>query len=878
VDEPEAREFFISYTQADRPWAEWLAWELEANGHRTLLQAWDMPAGSAFIHAMDQAVQRTRHTMLVLSPAYLRSAMAEAEWRPGFAADPSGKGRRLLPVRVEDCQPTGLLADRVWIDLVGLDEASARAKLGEDVASALRGHARPTSRPRFPRTPPPTPSVERPRFPTALPPVWSVPYRRNPAFTGREEVLAGLAEQLDQGAAAVTQTLQGAGGVGKTALAVEYAYRHRSRFDTVWWIRAEEPASLIGDYADLASALGSAEAAQANQQLAALAARRWLEGHDRWLLVLDNAEGPDATTGLQAPLARLIDLLPQVLHGQVLVTSRDASWEQHAALAELDLFSPSEAVAFLLARSGRNDQATATQIAELLGLLPLALEQAGAYLRETRLSLTDYLDRLQQYPALTLARGRPRDHDPADTVATTWRVSLERVRPTPGAVAVLEVCAFLGPEEVPRELFAEHLDPPAQGLDILAADPFALDDAVAALRRFGLVKANEQALTVHRLLQQVVRDQLDLATRNALLGIAVRLLDKALPFGSYADPGLWPVCARLLPHALVAIEHAVAMEVEPLATAHLLDSAADYLHGRARYAEARSLRERVVSIREARLGPHHPDTADSLNNLAAVLDDQGDLEAARRLNERALQIYEIRLGPDHPRTATSLINLARVLHLQGDLEAARRLHERALTIRETRLGPDHPDTAEGISTLASVLHEQGDLEAARRLHERALAIRETRLGPEHPYTAISLHNLAHIRHDEGDLEEARTLFERSLSIHEASLGPDHPYTAHTLTDLAVVLADEGDLAGARRLHERALTIVETRLGADNPNAAFIINNLAVVLADEGDLAGARGLHERALQIREARLGPDHPDTAQSRRKLAGVLARLKGRH
>jgi TIR domain len=140
VDQPDQqRDFFVSYTQADRAWAEWLAWELEAAGYTTLLQAWDMPAGTAFVHAMDQAVQQTRHTILVLSPGYLRSEMAEAEWRPGFKADPSGQARRLLPVRVEDCEPKGLLADRVWIDLTGLDEATARARLREEISRALRG-------------------------------------------------------------------------------------------------------------------------------------------------------------------------------------------------------------------------------------------------------------------------------------------------------------------------------------------------------------------------------------------------------------------------------------------------------------------------------------------------------------------------------------------------------------------------------------------------------------------------------------------------------------------------------------------------------------------------------------------------------------------
>ena len=373
------QDFFISYSQADRTWAEWLAWELEAVGYTTLLQAWDMPAGTAFVHAMDHAVKYTRHVLLVLSPADLRSAMAEAEWRPAFKADPSGEQRRLLPVRVEACEPQGLLADRVWIDLVGADEATARTRLREEVAEALRGPGRPATAPHFPRAPAAAP--ERTRFPTALPPVWNVPYRRNPTFTGREELLGPLAGRFGRAAStAVTQVLQGAGGVGKTTLAVEYAYRHRSRFDTVWWVRAEQPATLLGDLADLALSLGLADPDEAGQQLAVAAVRHWLDDHDRWLLVLDNAQAPETPTGLEAPLARLVDLLPQVLHGQVLVTSRDASWEQHAALAELEVFTPQEAVAFLLARSGATDEQAAAQLADAAWLVAAGVG-AGRRLR-----------------------------------------------------------------------------------------------------------------------------------------------------------------------------------------------------------------------------------------------------------------------------------------------------------------------------------------------------------------------------------------------------------------------------------------------------------------------------------------------------------------
>jgi tetratricopeptide (TPR) repeat protein len=836
TDEQAQRDFFVSYTQTDRAWAEWLAWELEAAGYTTVLQAWDMPPGTAFVHAMDQAVQTCRRTVLVLSPAYLRSGMAEAEWRAGFVSDPSGEQRHLLPVQVEPCTPKGLLADRGWIDLTGADEATARALLREGVAAALRGHGRPATRPRFPRAPAPA-AVDRPRFPTALPPVWNVPFLRNPTFTGRDEALAGLANRLQRGGAvAVTQVLQGGGGVGKTALAVEYAWRHRAGFEVVWWVRAQEPATLVGDYADLAAALNLDEATHADQQRAAAGVRRWLEGHDRWLLVLDNAQAPDAPSGLAAPLARVADLLPRVVHGQVLVTSRDATWDRHASLTNLGVFTPAEAAAFLLARAGSTDEHTAAKIAELLGFLPLALEQAGAYTHETQLALAAYLERLRRFPAVTLGKGQARDRDPADTVATTWQVSLARVRPTPGAVALLEACAFLAPEEIPRDLFTQPLDPPAEDLAALAADPFALDDAVAALRRFALVKATPELLTVHRLVQQVVRDHLNPGAAAARAGVAVRLLAAAFPVGGYADPGVWPACASLLPHALAATGHAEQDQAEPLAASDLLDGAASYLRGRGRYAEARTLRERSLSIRETCLGADHPDTATSLDNLAEVLHDQG-----------------------------------------GDLDHARALHERALAIREAHLGGEHPDTATSLSNLAHILADQGDLEHARGLDERALAIREARLGPEHPQTARSLNELGEVLHDQGALDHARAMHERALAIYEARSGADHPDIARSLSRLANVLRDQGDLPTARTLHERALAIYEANVGADHPDTAWSLNNLAAVLRDQGDLARARALYERALSIREARLGPDHRDTVRTRGNLAAVLAELEER-
>jgi len=456
--------------------------------------------------------------------------------------------------------------------------------------------------------------------------------------------------------------------------------------------------------------------------------------------VLDNAQAPDTPTGLDAPLARLVDLVPQVLHGQVLVTSRDASWEDHASLAELEVFAPTEAVAFLLARSGSSDQPAATAIAELLGLLPLALEQAGAYVRETRIPLATYLHRLRQFPALTIAKGRPRDRNPADTVATTWQVSVEQVRPIPGASELLEVCAFLGPEEIPRDLFGRRLDPVPEELAVLAADPFALDEAVGMLRRFGLVKADEQTLTVHRLVQAVTRQQLDGEQERQWATAALHLLRATFP-ADHTNPDAWTAYARLLPHALTVTGHAERPGIDPTTIVWLLNQAGGYLYARGRYSEAKALHGRALAIQEAADDPGQS-LAATFTFLGLTLRRLGDLDGARMHHQHALHIREARLGKDRPDTAISLNNLASVLRGQGDLAGARALHERALAIREARLGADHPDTATSLNDLATVLRDQGDPEGARALHQRALAIREARLGVDHPDTVRSRQELA----------------------------------------------------------------------------------------------------------------------------------------
>jgi tetratricopeptide (TPR) repeat protein len=857
------RDFFISYTEADRPWAEWIAWQLEGRRYTTVLQAWDFHPGENFVARMRDALEGADRTVAVLSAAYLASLYGTDEWTGAFLHDPHGRSR-LLPVKVEACQLPRLLATLVYIDLVGVDRATAKRRLLDGVR---QGRGRPEGEPDFPggRGARGQAAAE-PRFPGQRPELSNLP-PRTPNFTGRDQLLDRLAEQLRAGrAAAVVQAraVYGLGGVGKTQLAIEYAHRHQGDYDLVWWVTADQPLAIPGQLVALARRLGIPEQAEQTETIQAL----WEElGHrDRWLLVFDNAE----------TVQDLRRYWPPAGSGQVLVTSRNPAWGGLAVPVAVEVLPRDQSVAFLARRlGGSHDPHALGMLAEALGDLPLALEQAAAYLEETATPTGEYIRLFGQRARELLALGQSATSQ--ETIATIWALSLERIRASaPAAQDLLTLCAFLAPDDLPRELLLQHPDALPEPLAAAVRDQLGFQQALGALRHYSLISVTGDAISMHRLVQAVVRHQLDADNEQQWATTALQLLNTVFP-AEHSNPDAWPASARLLPHALAVAGHAEALDIHPAQIVRLLNEAGSYLWQRADHQQARELHERALAICEARLGANHPGTATTLTDLSLVVHDQGDLAGARSLLERALAIREASLGRDHPDTAYSLSNLARVLRYQGDLTGAHDLLERALAIRVARLGADHLDTAFSLNNLARVLHEEGDLAGARRLHERALAIREARLGADHPTTAWSRNNLANVLADQGDLDGAHDLLERALAVREARLGADHPATAYSLNNLARVLHEEGDLAGARRLHERALAIREARLGADHPDTAQSLSNLATVLYDQGDLVGARRLHERALAIREARLGVQHPATATSRERLAAVVALLEDR-
>jgi tetratricopeptide (TPR) repeat protein len=817
-------DFFISYTAADRPWAEWIAWHLKQAGFSVVLQAWDMVPGRDFVHEMQKATTAAKRTIAVLSPAYFTSQFAEAEWRVAFASDPSGEQRRLVPVRVADFTPKGLLATKIYIDLVGKDRQSARTALLDGLQSQPAAEL--TEEPRFPGEQPAALEVfasaqQEPRFPSALPRIWNVPSLRNRAFTGRQDLLVELAASSDGGAATViTQAIAGLGGVGKTSLAVEYAYQQQAALDVVWWVRAEEPATLLSDFTALAGALDLPERSHADPTLVVAAVRRWLAGHDRWLLVFDNATRPEDVT----------PLLPQGGGGQVLVTSRWAAWGEWATPLHLNVMSREEAVAFLCKRTGTQDEQAAAALAEVLGDLPLALAEAAAYIDQTQVGLDEYLELVQ---GRTVELSGPVHPAGAQRrVATVWSLSLEQVRvEAPAAEALLDLCAFLAPEDVPRNLPRQHPKVLPEALRQVADNAFAYNDLLGVLGRYSLATVTPTALALHRLVQAVIRARLQ-REEGRWAQVAVKLLDAAFPKEPW-ELATWSTCRRLLPHAISATEHVERLDVADEGTGWLLQRAAMYLRSRGQLREAKPIAERALDLTLKAVGPDHPEVGYRCDELGRVLRELGEYQAARQQLARALAIHEAAYGADNENVGYRHSELGLALHESGDLTGARVEYERALEIGQATLAPDDPELATRHNNLGSLLRQLEDLAGARAELERALEIGQATLGPDHPSMAAWHNNLGLVLRDLRDLAGARTQFEQALAIGEATLGPDHVNLAAGHNNLGTVLRALGDLAGARGEFERALEIGETTLGADHPTVAPFRRNLGRVLQELG---------------------------------------------
>ncbi|MFF7452882.1 tetratricopeptide repeat protein [Kitasatospora sp. NPDC008115] len=628
-------------------------------------------------------------------------------------------------------------------------------------------------------------------------------------FVGRERELGLLDTALDGAGTAVVQALHGLGGVGKSALAAHWAATRAGVSNPVWWITADNPANLDAGLAALAAALQPALAQLPAEQLAERA-MQWLATHTGWLLILDNVDNPD----------QLAPLIARATTGRILITSRRATgWYNTAIPIPLDVLAPNESIDLLthIITHGGRRTADAAELCHELGHLPLAIEQAGAYITQTGITPGAYLRLLADHPSdmyRETAEGRDRER----TVARVWRITLDRLADTPLAGHILRVIAWWAPSGIPRSF----LDPIDRAPEV--------HRAIGRLAAYNMITMDVDSLAVHRLVQALARtpDNDDPHRQAADISVglhhATALLLGAHPASPYT-PRTWAEWRTLTPHVDALSQHTPSGTDTPT-TADLFHHVGVFHRLQGEIPRATAHLERALACRVRMLGENHRDTLTTRNDLANVFQSTGDLSRAIPLHKQNFTDMMWALGLDHPDTLTACNNLATAYELAGDLRRAIFLHEQNFADRARVLGEDDPDTLASRNNLASAYQSAGDLHRALPLYEQNLEDMTRALGEDHPDTLASRNNLASAYQSAGDLHRAILLHQETLAGRARVLGEDHHSTLASRNNLAIAYESAGDLRRAIPLYEQTFAGRARLLGEDHPDTITASNNLA----------------------------------------------------
>ncbi|HET6503909.1 MAG TPA: FxSxx-COOH system tetratricopeptide repeat protein [Amycolatopsis sp.] len=700
---------------------------------------------------------------------------------------------------------------------------------------------------------------------TSQPSVWGQIPLRNPDFVGRLELLEQLRQRLvTPGTTAVLpEALHGMGGVGKSQTVVEYIYQHVSEYDVVWWIPAEHSAQIRTSFVELARQLGLPGVNSADTAVPeVLEALRKGEPYSRWLLVFDNADRPDVVTPF-FPAGS----------GHIVVTSRNSQWSGVARTVEVDLFTREESTELLRRRGGELTDSEADQLADALGDLPLAIEQAASWRAQTGMQVGEYVQLLDENRTELLETGAPPDYQLP--VAAAWNVPLSKLRTDhPGALQLLQLCAFFGPEPISRTVFTGAHDVPVpDALREAFGDPIKLNRAIREISRYSLAKIDyrDNTLQLHRLVQAVLKNQLHEPDHGDMRH-AVHLL---LTNGDPNDPentSTWRRYAELLPHANAAR----AMWCPNPWVKQLVINLIRYLINSGDFHGAKDTAFQVLGAWRELFGEDSPDTLNMARLYAVGLQRIGQIEEARRINAETYERLRQVVGENDDSLLRMGEAVASDFRAQGqfenELNAYKEFYDRAARV----LGEEDPETLRIATNLAGAHRLMGQFAKAREIDEDTARRRTYTLGETHAFTLLSFNALAIDQRESGLYVEAADLQRDTLAKQREILGDDHPGTIGGIRNLAVATRKAGRHVEAQQLSQESLERYLRRSGERHIDTVTSIMGLSIDYRHAGDFARSQELAEQSYRLFGEILGKKHPFTLITGANLA-VTLRLLGR-
>src|SRR5579859_7682900 len=609
---------------------------------------------------------------------------------------------------------------------------------------------------------------------------------------------------------------------------------------------------LLSSYREVATVTNSIKAvSKLSPEEITKAVIRWLQAKANWLLIFDNLDDIRIIRPYLPPLHR---------SGHVLITTRNKNCDGIPAEGlEIIPMNSTESVSLLLTLSKFQDDPKeevtleAGKIVVELGHLPLAIEQAAAYIRSSQ-DIFEYLSAYHQNRK-ELLHDKPQGNYPyEESVATTWKMSFHRLQTTnPNSIKLIEVLAFLSPNSIPIDFLKAGKTGLWPDLEVILQNDFFLRQSLHGLESYSLIRVWDEGrkITIHRLVQSVIKDNLEMYALSFLRAQVIQLALSAFP--NTVEGTSREICRAYRSQVVAILDNSEDnhKDLDPiggsaLAWKSLAGRMAFYLNEDGYSSEAERFYTQCLEIGDRILGCEHPDTLWSMNNLVASYSSLGRAEQAAKLLQETLEIRKRVLGPEHPDTLWSMNGLASSYWSLGQAEQAAKLDEETLEIRKRVLGPEHPDTLRSMNGLAASYSSLGRAEQAAKLCEETLEIQNRVLGHEHPDTLRSMNNLAASYRSLGRAEQAAKLHEETLEIQKRVLGPEHPDTLHSMNGLAASYRSLGRAEQAAKLVEETLAIRKRVLGPEHPDTLESMNDLVASYR-------SLGRAEQAAQLDEERL-------------------------
>ncbi|GLY99090.1 FxSxx-COOH system tetratricopeptide repeat protein [Actinoplanes sp. NBRC 103695] len=699
------------------------------------------------------------------------------------------------------------------------------------------------------------------------PKIWGNVPIRNPIFTGRRLLLEQLERRLrtQSVAAVLPQALHGEGGVGKSQIAIEYAYRHRDEYDLIWWVPSELPAQILASLIELGNKLGLDIGNEVTTAIPRVrAALRAGTPYDNWLLVFDNAETPETVR----------DYFPESGTGKVLITSRNQEWNHYAESLEVDVFTRQESIVLLQRRNPDLEDPDADRLAQALADLPLAIEHASAWLFATGMSVQEYLRLLDEKQAqLAVPDLAPGFEIP---VAAAANVALDRLAAeNPAALQLLQVCSFFAPEPIDRYLFEGVRGigtDVAADLDAALQDPARLSQAIRDIQRYVLARIDHRTntLQLHRLVRRVLQDSIPADRRFAMEHIAHILLASG-KLGDPSDSEQWLLYQSLASHLTAS----KALNCEDDWARALVLKLIEYFFYWGDYASGRDLADEVLTDWRERLGHGYSQTLKAAKWLGYYAWIDGDFPTAERIWRETLDTYRENAGPNDEDTIDAMNMMGIALRTSGQFSDARDLDLEAFQRARRSLGEDDPATLKAAHNLGVSLRLTGEFRSAREIDADTYQRRVAALGSDSPETLRTLNNLTIDQRECGEYVRSRQWVERIYDQYLNLFGVDHLETIRVARNLAVARRRAGDHEKAYKLAEDTMTRFRDRFGANHPDAIAATLDFAVDVRETGELGRALSLAIETIDAYTASLGSEHPYALSARTNL-GIVHRLMG--